>query len=41
VPQEYLPGKTDAYYSPTGRGREKIMKDYLQKLENMLKEVKS
>ncbi len=40
VPQEYLPGKT-AYYSPTERGREKIMKDYLQKLENMLKEVKS
>jgi putative ATPase len=40
VPQEYLPGKT-AYYSPTDRGREKIMKDYLQKLENMLKEVKS
>jgi putative ATPase len=40
VGQEYLPGKT-AYYSPTARGREKIMKDYLQKLENMLKEVKS
>ena len=40
VPQEYLPGKT-AYYSPTERGREKIMKEYLQKLENMLKEVKS
>jgi putative ATPase len=40
VAQEYLPGKT-AYYSPTGRGREKIMKDYLQKLENMLKEAKS
>ena len=41
VGQEYLPGKTAAYYNPTGRGREKIMKDYLQKLENMLKEVKS
>ncbi|MFA5291774.1 MAG: replication-associated recombination protein A [Phycisphaerae bacterium] len=41
VAQEYLPGKTSAYYSPTGRGREKNMKDYLQKLENLIKEAKS
>lgn len=41
VAQEYLPGKTSDYYMPTARGREKIMKDYLQKLQNLLKEVKS
>jgi putative ATPase len=41
VPQDYLPGKTSDYYRPTDRGREKIIKDYLQKLENLLKEVKS
>ncbi len=41
VAQEYLPGKTGAYYQPTDHGREKIMKDYLQKLQNLLKEAKS
>ncbi|MEN6386824.1 MAG: replication-associated recombination protein A [Phycisphaerales bacterium] len=37
VRQQYLPEKAK-YYTPTGRGREKIMKEYLQKLENLLKQ---
>jgi putative ATPase len=37
VKQQYLPEKAK-YYTPTGRGREKIMKEYLQKLENLLKQ---
>jgi len=40
APQEYLPDKQTKYYNPTGRGREKIIKDYLQKLENLLKQGK-
>lgn len=41
VSQEYLPGKQTAYYVPTGRGKEKIIMDYLQKLEILLKQEKS
>jgi len=40
APQEYLPDKQTQYYVPTGRGREKIIKEYLQKLENLLKQGK-
>jgi putative ATPase len=40
VKQQYLPEHAK-YYTPTGRGREKIMKEYLQKLENLLKQEKS
>lgn len=39
VPQVYLPGKTKKqYYRPTNRGREKIINDYLQKLEILIKD---
>ncbi|HBG28940.1 MAG: AAA family ATPase [Planctomycetes bacterium GWF2_41_51] len=41
APQEYLPEKGVKYFTPTGRGREKNMKEYLQKLENLLKQGKS
>jgi hypothetical protein len=41
VPQEYLPGKTDKYYVPAPRGREKIIMDYLQRLEILIKQERS
>ena len=41
VPQEYLPGKTDKYYAPTSRGREKIIMDYLQRLDILIEQEKS
>ena len=41
VPQEYLPGKKTQYYFPTPRGKEKIIMDYLQKLEILIKQEKS
>lgn len=37
VRQQYLP-EAAQYYTPTDRGREKIMKEYLQKLQNLLKQ---
>jgi putative ATPase len=37
VKQQYLPEDAQ-YYAPTDRGREKIMKEYLQKLQNLLKQ---
>ncbi len=40
VKQQYLP-EDAKYYTPTDRGREKIMKEYLQKLENLLKQERS
>jgi putative ATPase len=40
VKQQYLPEDAQ-YYTPTDRGREKIMKEYLQKLENLLKQERS
>jgi putative ATPase len=40
VKQQYLP-EDAKYYTPTGRGREKIMKEYLQKLENLLKQERT
>ncbi|MFA6185640.1 MAG: replication-associated recombination protein A [Phycisphaerae bacterium] len=41
VPQEYLPGKTDKYYCPVPRGREKIIMDYLQRLDILIEQEKS
>lgn len=41
VPQEYLPGKTDKYYCPVPRGREKIIMDYLQRLDILIQQEKS
>jgi putative ATPase len=41
VVQEYLPGKKTPYYIPTARGKEKIIMDYLQKLEILIKQEKS
>ena len=38
--QEYLPGKKTQYYVPTTRGKEKIIMDYLQKLEILIKQEK-
>jgi putative ATPase len=40
VPQEYLPGKTDKYYCPVPRGREKIIMDYLQRLDILIEQEK-
>jgi len=40
VKQQYLPEDAQ-YYAPTDRGREKIMKEYLQKLQNLLKQERS
>jgi putative ATPase len=37
IAQEYLPNKKTQYYIPTPRGREKIIMDYLQKLEILIK----
>lgn len=39
VKQQYMP-QEEKYYTPTDRGREKIMKEYLQKLQNLLKQSK-
>ena len=39
--QEYLPDKKTQYYVPTPRGKEKIIMDYLQKLEILIKQEKS
>ncbi|MGA2914496.1 MAG: replication-associated recombination protein A [Sedimentisphaerales bacterium] len=39
--QEYLPDKKTPYYVPTGRGKEKIIMDYLQKLEILIKQEKT
>jgi len=37
VPQQYLPAAArKKYYKPTERGREKNMKDYLQKLQTLI-----
>jgi putative ATPase len=41
IAQEYLPNKKTRYYLPTGRGKEKIIMDYLQKLEILIKQEKS
>ncbi len=42
VAQEYLPGKkAGQYYKPVNRGREKIINDYLQKLEILIKDSDS
>jgi putative ATPase len=38
--QEYLPDKKTQYYVPTNRGKEKIIMDYLQKLEILIKQEK-
>jgi len=39
VRQEYLPKKEDIrYYKPTNRGREKIINDYLQRLDFLVKQ---
>jgi putative ATPase len=41
VEQEYLPGGGEKhYYKPTGRGYEKNIRDYLQKVERLIKESK-
>jgi putative ATPase len=41
VPQEYLPAAMKKeYYTPTERGHEKIMKQYLQKLQTLIKNSK-
>jgi putative ATPase len=41
VPQEYLPGKTDKYYRPVPRGREKLFMDYLQRLDILIEQSKA
>jgi putative ATPase len=41
VVQDYLPGKQGKYYDPKPRGREKIIMDYLQKLEILIKQEKT
>ena len=41
IPQEYLPDKKTQYYIPTTRGKEKIIMDYLQKLEILIKQEKT
>lgn len=41
VPQEYLPGKTDKYYCPVPRGREKLFMDYLQRLDILIEQSKA
>jgi putative ATPase len=41
VVQEYLPDKKTQYYAPTPRGKEKIIMEYLQKLETLIKQEKS
>ena len=41
VVQEYLPDKKTPYYVPTGRGKEKIIMDYLQRLEILIKQETS
>ena len=39
VPQDYLGTKLEkAYYRPKSDGKEKIIKDYLQKLQVLLKD---
>ncbi len=38
--QDYLPDKKDKYYVPKPRGREKLIMDYLQKLEILIKQEK-
>jgi putative ATPase len=38
--QDYLPGKNAKYYVPLPRGREKLIMDYLQKLEILIKQEK-
>lgn len=41
VPQEYLPQETEKeYYRPTGRGYEKMIKRYLQKLQTLIQDSK-